>query len=88
MKKLLLFVLLIVSSSIIYAQSDTYKKGSRCFIVSQDYVKSKMNYPKSVKFNRNYVHETDGYGDAVVLAKFSAKNSFGMEKDYVYKIWS
>ncbi|HNX89686.1 MAG TPA: hypothetical protein PKH58_11425 [Paludibacteraceae bacterium] len=92
MKKALVFItscfLFAFISCIGSSNSDsTIDNGIRCSIMAEDFVKSKLKYPNEVKFNTNqYVHEVEG-SEAIVLNKFTAKNSFGVESNFVYKIW-
>jgi len=66
----------------------SYNNKNHAYIASQDYVKAYVKYPNTVEFlNTGVVHETDGYGKCIVLAKFTAKNAYGVESEYVYKIW-
>lgn len=66
---------------------EVLNKGSKCSIMSQDFVKSKLKYPEEVNFEQmGYVHEREGVY-AIILNKFTAKNGFGVEISYVYKIW-
>lgn len=67
--------------------SEIIYDGTKCAIISEDFVKSKMMYPRETKFKTStHVHEVEG-NKAVVLNKFHSKNSFGVKVDYIYKIW-
>jgi hypothetical protein len=68
-------------------QSDAYKSKSKATIVAEGFVKEKLKYPKEVDFYGGTVHEENGYGKCIVLGKFTAKNSFAVKTEYVYKIW-
>lgn len=86
MKRIL--VLLVVTLSLgAYSQNNTYLDKNKCYITAQDFVKMKLKFPKEAKFDKNVVHETNGYGSAIVLGKVTAKNGFGVMSEYVYKIW-
>ena len=87
MRKVLFLLVTLALSVGVYAQSNTYKDGGKCSIASPDFVKEKLNYPKTAKFNKSHVHEENGYQKAIVIAKLTAKNAFGVESEYVYKIW-
>jgi hypothetical protein len=66
----------------------SYNNKNHAYITSQNFVKEYVKYPNTVKFlNTSAVHETDGYGKCIVLAKFTAKNAYGIESEYIYKIW-
>lgn len=68
------------NSSIIY---DAYK----CAIISEDFVKSKLNFPLESKIVTSaHIHEVNG-NEAIIINKFNAKNAFGVTTEYVYKIW-
>ncbi len=84
-KKLLLVLLLIPLFA--HSQTNVYQDKNKCYITAQDFVKSKLKFPKEAKFDRNVVHETNGYGNAIVLGKVTAKNALGIQTEYVYKIW-
>lgn len=86
MKKIILF-LFVAFSLATYSQNDVYKDETKCYIAAQDFVKAKFKYSKEVKFVGNFFHETNGYGNAIVLGKVIAKNAFGVRSEYVYKIW-
>ena len=67
--------------------NDIISDGTKCAIISEHFVKSKMNYPRETKFRTSkHVHEVEN-GQAVILNKFTTKNAFGVEIEYVYKIW-
>lgn len=88
MKKRLLFAsILLLTLSPSFAQSDAYRDKSKCFITAQDFVKSKLKYPKEARFDRSVVHETNGVGSSILLGKVMAKNAIGIQTEYVYKIW-
>lgn len=87
MKKVLLVLFVLVLNAGVFAQSNVYRDKSKCYITAQDFIKQKLKYPKEAKFDRNVVHETDGYGSAILLGKVTAKNAFGIQSEYVYKIW-
>lgn len=81
-------VLVLLSMSVyVFGQADSYKKIARAYIISQDFVKAKLNHPKDAKFYSDVVHEPGSYGSCVVLGKVDAKNSYGITTRYVYKIW-
>lgn len=71
----------------IASSSNILYDGTKCAIISEDFVKSKMNFPKETKIKTSgHVHEVEN-GKAVILNKFTTKNAFGVEIEYVYKIW-
>ena len=87
MKKIVLITALMCICILSFSQTDSYLKKFRCSIISEEIVRSKLKYPKEAKFNSDVVHETNGYGKAIVLRKFIAKNAYGVQSNYVYKIW-
>lgn len=61
-------------------------KPNACMI-SEDFIKADLNYPEEADFPFLDCHETDNSdGTYTVLRKISAKNAFGMEKQYIYKV--
>ena len=61
--------------------------GTKCAIMSEDFVKATLTYPKESKFKTSsHSHEVEG-GQAVVMNKFKKKNAFGVTSEHVYKIW-
>ena len=91
MKKVLflcmLFLVAFVSCIGPSNHDSTIDNGTRCSIMAEDFVKSKLKYPNEVRFNTDqFVHEVEGT-QAIVLNKFTAKNSFGVESNFAYKIW-
>jgi lipoprotein len=59
---------------------------SKVFVMSQDFVKAKIRYPKEAKFQSNFICEQKSDGSYNLLAKFTAKNAYGVTSEYVYKI--
>lgn len=55
--------------------------------MSEDFIKRDLNYPNSADFNFLDCNSTnDGNGEYTVLRKITAKNAFGVSKDYIYKV--
>jgi hypothetical protein len=86
MKKLFTLTLML-SVAISLIAKDYAASRSESYIMAQDFVKEKFKYPREVKFNRDVVHERDGYGKCIILGKLTAKNAFGVTSEYAYKIW-
>lgn len=86
MRKLAICFMMLCSISA-FAQNDTYRNKGNCIVTAKEFVKSKLKYPKSADFEWGGVHETNGFGKAIVMGKFTAKNAFAMETEYVFKTW-
>lgn len=70
-----------------YAVEEILDDGSKCSIISQDFVKSKLKYPEECDFeNMSYQHKREN-NYAIILNKFTSKNGYGVKISYVYKIW-
>ena len=83
MKYLLTFLIQIFFVSNFFAQ-----RNSAAMIVSEDFVKSVLNYPSTAKFKSfSKVAEPDGYNKYIVWGEVEAKNAFGVSTEMVYKIW-
>jgi len=87
MRKILFVLLLSMACTMIQAQSNAYADKNKCYITAQSFVKAKLKFPKEAKFDKNVVHETNGSGNAIILGKVTSKNAFGVQSEYVYKIW-
>ena len=75
------------SKSPIYFDTGIIHDGTKCAIISEEFVKSKLNYPLESKFRTStHVHEVES-DQAIILNKFTTKNAFGVTSEYVYKIW-
>jgi hypothetical protein len=61
-------------------------KPNAC-IISEDFIKSDLTNPATAEFS-NYDCSTENNPDGTytVLRKISAKNSLGVEKEYIYKV--
>jgi hypothetical protein len=59
---------------------------TKCVIISEDIVKSKLKYPEESEFNTSTA-VFEQYGDtSVVLNKFVTKNGFGVKTSATYKV--
>lgn len=87
MRKFIILAVMTVFCFIVFSQTDSYKNKNRAYIIAQDFVKKKLNHPKDAKFYSDVVHETNGYSNCIVLGKVDARNSYGANTSYVYKIW-
>lgn len=77
-----IFFAFIVSMGV-YAQSK-----SSAMVISEDFVKSVLNYPSTAKFPFGSQTATEeSYGKYVILGEVNAKNAFGVQSEMVYKIW-
>lgn len=55
--------------------------------VAADFIKEDLNYPDESDISAFDCHSTiENNGSYTVLQKFSAKNAFGMQKTYIYKL--
>lgn len=90
MKKinLLFFPILICSLLFFVSCEDNKVTLNRAGIMSADFVKEKLTHPQDAEFN-----DFDIRGEQIddtqfkVLRKFTAKNSFGVSTEYVYKCY-
>lgn len=65
----------------------SYDSDANPCLMSEDFIKQELNYPKEASFPFLDCHSTDnGGGKYTVLRKISTKNAYGMEKDYIYKV--
>lgn len=56
-------------------------------VMSEDFIKKDLRYPNTAKFSTfNCSSEQNGDGSYTVLRKVSAKNAFGVESDFIYKV--
>ena len=80
MKKLLLSFILL---GFVSCSSDT---PNAC-LMSEAFIKKELNFPKEASFPFLDCNTTDnGDGTYTILRKISAKNAFGMETEYIYKV--
>lgn len=86
MKKFLLVIIGLVFGLISCDSSVNIKSGAS--IISEDFVKERLNYPTTTDFDRDVVWTPDYLDEnrGTLLKKFTAKNAFGVSMDYVYKI--
>lgn len=86
MKKILLVIIGLVFSFISCDSSVDIK--SRASIISEDFVKERLNYPATADFGWDTVWTPDYLDEnrGTLLKKFTAKNAFGVPIEYVYKI--
>ena len=92
-----LFFFILIAVAFIYflnnTSSDSESSSSSSSVdvnpclMSEDFIKQDLNYPKTANFPFLDCHSTDnGNQTFTVLRKISAKNAFGVEKDYIYKV--
>jgi|SRR5690554_1252197 len=56
-------------------------------VMSEDFIKRDLRYPKTAKFSIfNCSSERNDDGSYTILRKVSAKNAFGVESEFVYKV--
>lgn len=68
--------------------TETYKIRSRCAVMSEDFVKQKLQYPQEAEFSTSEaIHEIGEYGECIILGKVTSKNAYGVRTSYIYKIW-
>lgn len=62
---------------------------SKSYVISQDFVKKIVLYPRETKFIEPYgvVHEKTKQNECTIIGKFVTKNSYGVKIEYVYKAW-
>lgn len=67
--------------------NDVLNNKSKCTFIAQEFVKSKLNNPNTflVKSSSS-IHELNN-NQVYVSNNFIANNVFGIENNYVYKIW-
>lgn len=85
MRKIITFIFLLFT--LLVVSQNAYNDKGKCSIIARSFVEKNIKYPKESSFNSSTVHSTDGYGKAIVLGKFTAKNGFGVKSEYGYKIW-
>lgn len=86
MKKLLLFIGLIALLGGCGLSGDM---GTEASVMSEDFVKAKLNYPATADFERDNVWEpkNEEGTEGVIMKKFTASNAFGVPIQYIYKIY-
>lgn len=85
MKKLLLIIMATVIPLCCFAEN-FWESETKCSIMSRDFVKERVNNPLTIQFKKGGVFEADGYKSCIVINKFTAKNNYGVEREYTYKI--
>lgn len=85
MKKIL-FLMICLTSLIMYSCDNNKPTFTRAAIMSEDYVKVRMKYPAEVEFEGDRRGSENGTNEYDVFQKFTAKNAFGVKSSYVYKI--
>lgn len=56
-------------------------------VMSEDFIKKDLRYPNTAKFSTfNCSSEQNSDGSYTVLRKVSAKNAFGVESEFIYKV--
>lgn len=84
MKKHLFLALILFSA---FSLSSCGNSSPNPCLMSEDFIKSNLNYPADADFNFLDCHSTDnGNNEFTVLRKITAKNAFGVSKDYIYKV--
>ncbi|WP_329805396.1 hypothetical protein [Flavobacterium facile] len=64
-----------------------FKSDLNPCMISEDYIKSDLSNPATADFSIfDCVKEFDGINTYTVLKKVSVKNSFGVEKELIYKL--
>ena len=87
MRKLLLFIF-ISFYTLACTDGPTKITKERAFIASQDFVLDKLNNPKTSEFEYStYSYDAITKKKGIILAKFTASNSYGVPKEYVYKMY-
>lgn len=67
---------------------DYTKEKAKSFVIAQDFVKKQFKYPKETSFEKLTVkHEHLKPYQCSVLGKVTAKNAYGVQVNYIYKIW-
>ena len=81
MKKIILFLLTI--TFLISCGSD---EPNPC-LMSEDFIKNDLKFPKEASMSVfDCSKETNSNGSYTILTKIGAKNSFGIEKEFIYKV--
>lgn len=56
-------------------------------VMSEDFIKKDLRYPKTADFSMfDCSHEQNSDGSYTILRKVGAKNAFGVESEFIYKI--
>lgn len=87
----LVFLLILVGVFIYFYNSkssdDEYSSDVNPCLMSEDFIKRDLKFPDEADFPFLDCNSTDnGNGTYTVLRKISAKNAFGVEKKYIYKV--
>lgn len=68
---------------------EVYKAPGEDFacVVSEDFIKEQLNYPADAEFSlMDCIKKSDSTGSVTVWNKVVLKNSFGVKKDYIFKL--
>lgn len=86
MKKIILFIGLV---ALLVGCGQSGDMGTKASVMSEDFVKEKLNYPATADFERNNVWEPENEEgtEGVIMKKFTASNTFGVPIQYIYKIY-
>ena len=82
MKKCLFLMLVLVSVSVMGQEATLTRAG----IMSEYFVKARLNNPEEVKFEGGYRGSAESSTKFMVYQKGYTKNDFGVKKSFVYKI--
>lgn len=92
MRRFMLLVLVALSTWMLTSCEESnsvdsiIKDKSKCFVMSQDFVKLNLKYPAEATFDFPFYHEVISSNTATVLSKVTTKNGFGVKVEIVYKI--
>ena len=82
MKKCLFLLLMLISVNVMGQEASLTRAG----IMSEDFVKARLNNPEEVKFEGGYRGKEESPTKFMVYQKGYTKNDFGVKKSFVYKI--
>jgi len=68
-------------------QDVTYQSSDNVCLNSEDFIKEDLNYPRTADFSIfDCSVENNNDGSYTVLRKVRAKNAFGVESEFIYKV--
>lgn len=86
MRKSMFFLLMIISLVSISCDDSNKPSFTRAAIISEEFVAPRMKFPAEVEFDGDRRGSETSANEYDVFQKFTAKNAFGVNVSYIYKI--
>ena len=85
MKKISLWIIFLVCTIMVSCE-DNQPDFNKAAIMSEDFVKPRLNFPEEAVFNEDSRGSETSEYEYDVLKKFTSKNAFGVKVSHIYKI--